>query len=310
MITVPVRHAIRPPITYSGNPFELAQEGRVQWNLQRLKFLQRSAGRLSKRILLIIPVKSDNRSFNDSTTTIFGRECVEQLIESFLDYGRGPNESSIKPKNFTIDIEILRIQDGQSHEDDFNRLFTLAKAKTPSTDLAMLFSPTKGGLPDVFGDFKRTAETRHGLQTICIAAKAANDSKNRKHPKTGKFQNLLPQFMGNVSMKLNLKLGNINHSFELSETLRDLLFVQPEVPKQEGAVATMAQPADLKNKKIVDTMILGGDVSHPLKGSADPSIAAIVGSVDKYFAKYLGSVRYQQGETEVSDAQLLYLDSS
>jgi hypothetical protein len=149
--------------------------------------------------------------------------------------------------------------------------------------LAVLFSPAKNALPDVFGDFKRTAETRVGLHTVCIAGRAVNDAKTHKN-KNGQIKNLLPQLLGNVSMKLNLKLGNINHSFSLADDVPDKMFLQSP---------------DSNQNTLVDTMILGGDVTHPLRGSADPSIAAIVGSVDEHFAKYLGSVRYQQGGTEV-----------
>lgn len=40
-------------------------------------------------------------------------------------------------------------------------------------------------------------------------------------------------------------------------------------------------------------MIMGADVTHPTVASPDgmPSIAAVVGSVDKEFGKFLGSMR-------------------
>jgi eukaryotic translation initiation factor 2C len=72
--------------------------------------------------------------------------------------------------------------------------------------------------------------------------------------------------MTNIMMKINLKLGGINH------------IVQPV--------------ADRLRK---DTMVLGADLIHPGTGAypGTPSIAAIVGSVDDHAGMCLGSMRLQ-----------------
>jgi len=107
-------------------------------------------------------------------------------------------------------------------------------------------------------------------------------------PRFPKELNRLGQYMGNVSMKVNLKLDHTNHSVELPADVRDLL-ISKALPTSHDSP-----------QEIIDTIILGADVTHPLKGSSKPSIAAIVGSVDKHLSRYLGSVRYQPGGKEVS----------
>jgi eukaryotic translation initiation factor 2C len=52
----------------------------------------------------------------------------------------------------------------------------------------------------------------------------------------------------------------------------------------------------------IDTMILGADVTHTQKDSAarSHSLAALVGSVDRTFGQFYGSMRYQQKDKDVS----------
>ena len=80
-------------------------------------------------------------------------------------------------------------------------------------------------------------------------------------------------------MKLNLRLGNANHSAAVS-ALNDNI------------------PGFTTNK---DLMILGADVVHPGTKSAKgtPSIAAVIGSIDGDFARFRGSARRQEGKLEI-----------
>ncbi|KAL1798315.1 hypothetical protein ACET3X_002352 [Alternaria dauci] len=281
MITVPIRNTARPLISYSSGNISASNNSKVQWNLGGKKFLETAARGLSTEILLLVPEMFQRRLLNSTTTAEYGHRYVQELIRAFLLYGNGPNETPLRVQDFKINVQRFEVQEGKNCEPEFNQHMATSKA-----GLAVLLSPTRGGLPDVFADFKRVAETYHGMHSICIAAKAAHDSENSRGA-GGSIVNRLPQYMANVAMKLNLKLGNINHSFVLHDTLKQKMFTA--VDNQEHGLS------------VVDTMILGGDVTHPMKGSAGPSIAAIVGSVDDRFAKYPGSVRYQKGSTEIID---------
>ncbi|KAF2644033.1 Piwi-domain-containing protein [Massarina eburnea CBS 473.64] len=83
--------------------------------------------------------------------------------------------------------------------------------------------------------------------------------------------------MCNVAMKTNLKLGNINHAIDMTSS--DI-----EQASQD-----------------VDLIILGADVTHTQRESAIdmPSLAAVVGSVDETFGKFLGSMHPQGHNEEV-----------
>lgn len=80
-------------------------------------------------------------------------------------------------------------------------------------------------------------------------------------------------YVRNLSMKLNLRFGNSNH------TLDSVLLKR------------------LGNRKV---MIMGADVTHPGAGSINgtPSIAAVVASVDKQFARYSGQMRLNPSRQE------------
>ncbi|KAJ3027930.1 argonaute 1 [Rhizophlyctis rosea] len=80
-----------------------------------------------------------------------------------------------------------------------------------------------------------------------------------------------PQYCANVCMKLNLKLGGAN-----SKTNSDLTWFTGK-----------------------PTMVIGADVTHPGLGDrTSPSIAAVVGSLDRSCAFYRSSIRVQDGGEE------------
>jgi hypothetical protein len=126
-----------------------------------------------------------------------------------------------------------------------------------------------------YNSFKDMTDRQFGIQSICITKEKALSGE-------------VLQYLGNVSMKINIKCTGINHS--------------------------AGDPVDKFNEslqqKLKDTMILGADVTHPSMASIEgcPSIAAIVGSVDVHGGKFLGSMRLQSTERtdrEVSDTSNL-----
>ena len=90
---------------------------------------------------------------------------------------------------------------------------------------------------------------------------------------------------GDEQFELNVRLGNTNHSIE--STNFDVL------PKDSNGHC--------------DTLILGADVVHPGVSSVEgtPSIAALVGSVDSSYDKYLGSMRMQKYDPSVKSTEVI-----
>ncbi|KAJ1988401.1 hypothetical protein H4R33_002442 [Dimargaris cristalligena] len=112
----------------------------------------------------------------------------------------------------------------------------------------------------VYGDIKRISDTRMGIVTQCMQL-----SKIRKP------NNI--QYMANVALKVNVKLGGINSHLE---------------PKQTAFLSNGS------------TMVIGADVTHPAPGnSTDPSIAAVVGSVDNLVTRFISEVSVLPPRTEV-----------
>jgi eukaryotic translation initiation factor 2C len=93
------------------------------------------------------------------------------------------------------------------------------------------------------------------------------------------------QYFANVALKVNMKLGGINHAVD------------------EASIGKLRLPP---------TMLVGMDVTHPgpstVKGT--PSIAAVVASADLRFSQYPASMRIQETKKEVcrrlSSSQSVY----
>lgn len=86
-------------------------------------------------------------------------------------------------------------------------------------------------------------------------------------------------YWSNIALKMNLKMAGTNH--------------------------TVA--GNVTSNVMKDTLVLGADVTHPGPGSIPgcPSIASIVGSVDSWAGRFLGSMRLQHNsKTEVSVPEL------
>lgn len=109
----------------------------------------------------------------------------------------------------------------------------------------------------VYNHVKYVADRVEGLHTIC-----AVDTK---------FCRAAPDFLANIGLKFNLKLGGTNHSID---------------PTKLGLVS--------EGK----TMIVGIDVTHASPGSFEPSIAGVVASIDKDLAQWPAELRAQETSRE------------
>ncbi|RZB65908.1 Protein argonaute 16 isoform E [Glycine soja] len=116
---------------------------------------------------------------------------------------------------------------------------------------------------DIYGPWKKKCLSEIGVVTQCIAPVKITD-----------------QYLTNVLLKINSKLGGIN------------------------SLLTIEHSGHLPLIKDIPTMILGMDVSHNLPGRLDsPSITAVVGSRHwPLISRYRASVRMQASKEEMIDA--------
>ena len=121
----------------------------------------------------------------------------------------------------------------------------------------------------IYPGIKTLCDTKLGLHSVCMQLEKA-----LKEPKKQ------DQYLSNVALKVNTKLGGINHTVD------------------EGALEWL---------KTAPTMVVGMDVTHPSPTSiaGTPSVAAVVANVDDTFAQFPVSLRVQEGRKEVSNSNTL-----
>ena len=112
----------------------------------------------------------------------------------------------------------------------------------------------------VYCGLKRICDMELGVHTVGMQPSKATNAKGQG------------MYFGNVALKLNMKLGGMNH------------------------VLDDASMRWLRQEMLRDTMLVGIDVTHAGMGSkaGSPSLAAIVASVDHNFTNYPADLRMQR----------------
>lgn len=139
----------------------------------------------------------------------------------------------------------------------------LSKRPKPSFVLVLLENRDNYIYPGI----KRIGDVELGINTIHMQIEKALAKGD---------PNKQDQYFSNVALKVNTKLGGLNHLLD------------------ERAMKWLTK------KK---TMMVGIDVTHPGPGSREgtPSIAAVVASVDDSFVQFPASLRIQQTKKEMLD---------
>ncbi|KAA8498641.1 Protein argonaute-3 [Porphyridium purpureum] len=142
----------------------------------------------------------------------------------------------------------------------------------------LIFVLTDRGDPKWYQAVKTFGDTRLGVVTQVVKKK----NVEKKDPST----------CANIILKLNAKVG------------------------MQGKNHVTAPPRGSLRNAFEDKpfMVLGADVTHPHPGSSQPSISALVGSVDRNMARYAGEVMRQENSkqeliTSFRDSLIKILDS-
>ena len=121
----------------------------------------------------------------------------------------------------------------------------------------------------LYDTLKSLFDLTYGIPSVCCIG--------------SKFDRKSEQIYANVAMKVNQKLGGVNHVVEIKKMT----------------------PLDTQ------TILFGIDVTHPSPGSSEtaPSIAGVVASIDAMFSQYPASMRRQQGYKEmVTDLEEMIIE--
>ena len=229
-----------PRITYS-NKEVMPKDG--SWNLIGLEFYQ--------------GMKMDNWVIIDFVG------IREDNLYKFVDELRGVGHNSGVTISDPLDLVNPKIN---SRDDEFRKICAIEQEfaqlhKKYRPDMFMVFLNEKKPFPlpnkDMYKHVKRICDYELGVLSQCV--------KDKNIFKVSKST------IANICLKINAKLGGINHIIERSTTSFAHLFKKP-------------------------IMFIGADVNHPHVGMDEvmPSIAAAVGSIDAKLAKYVSSVRFQK----------------
>ncbi|XP_020617491.1 protein argonaute-2-like isoform X2 [Orbicella faveolata] len=135
-------------------------------------------------------------------------------------------------------------------DSDVENLFCKWVVEIPDLQLIMVVLPERS--KRLYPEIKRVGDIVLGIPTQCVLSKYVQQAK--------------PDLCANIALKINAKLGGINHVIDLAD--KSPVFREPVI-------------------------IFGADVTHIFPSNKIPSIAAVVASMDTNAAKYRAQVRAQ-----------------
>ena len=220
--------------------------------------------------------KQPGKWFQDKCHYVAGQKCTNWCLvdlaglsdnlfkEVVMGFSKVGKENGMTISGNKADI--LRIsgsmRDAEEHvgnvEEKLKQAVKYFEKDGKKLEMILFIFPYKGNF--LYDRIKQLCDMKYNIVTQCCL-------KGNLFGKEGKIN---PQVIGNICLKINSKLGGINH-----------------------VLASKSRPPMLKRP----VMVMGADVSHPGAESrgSKPSIAAIVGSVEPKAANYEVEVRIQDG---------------
>ncbi|OGM39414.1 putative piwil3 protein [Aspergillus bombycis] len=261
LITVEGRILDQPNIMYRGNSTVKQFPG--SWNLISTKF-NIPGQRLRKWSYLLLSDKEVQETFPDVKSF---QPVVNKLQAALLDTGVLVDAPLIG--------KIIKVD-----KDKTKDLDNVLQRAAENLDLLYIILPEKDSR--WYPVIKRLCDVEYGLQTICSVGSKLVAKKGQTRDQ---YDKALDQYMRNVAMKFNLKLGGTNHAVD-----------------------------DLRSSIITEdkTMIIGLDVTHPTGSSQGfsvtaPSVAAMVASIDKGLGQWPATIQLQSrgGKEEIDSLDIM-----
>ncbi|KAJ7117885.1 argonaute-like protein [Mycena crocata] len=260
MAVIPGRELNPPRLSYSKGT---ANVRNGSWNIMDVKF-HRGATVSSWWVLVV----RDGREVLEGKTDPQLRNLVTKFREKLQRSGM--QISNDLPARLLVTPPLQNLQDA-SREKALQEIKTILvdnlkpPAKKPSFILVLLSHRDNYIYPGI----KRLGDVDLGVHTIHMQlSKALGDERKQD------------QYLSNVALKANSKLGGMNHLLDTNATKW------------------------LTKEK---TMIVGIDVTHPGPTSREgsPSIAAVVASVDDAFVQFPASLRIQRPDPNRESKEML-----
>lgn len=272
-MTVPARQLNVAKIKYRDAFTDL--DGSGMWRLANQPFLQTENRFNGGVYFLFSPDCVEDQATTDDYLGFFFQHCTWNGVGGLNGFNGVNAYNSTNMPGLTVT--------------DFDGAVVAAKNSGAGLVILILPDNNKTNLK-FYANFKIAVDQIHGMKSLCLCEKKIMSQNLRPMPQRVTDHDRFAGYARNVGMKLNLRLGNKNHS------------VMPdEIQKCMTGNAN-------KNKPF---MLLGADVVHPSGGCIDgtPSIAAVVGSIDQDFGKFRGSARRQAPRAEIiADMEIMVLE--
>ncbi|KAG6897857.1 hypothetical protein C0992_009995 [Termitomyces sp. T32_za158] len=255
MAVIPARELVPPRLSYkAGRPPNVSNGS---WNILDVKF--HKGAQVSSWWVVVV---------RDGVNTISGPDDprLAALVQGFSSKleRSGVVMPPGRPRLIPINLgpernDPNRVKAIGSIRSTFKEHLSKAQGHKPNFILVLLENRDNYVYPAI----KRIGDVELGLHTVHMQLnKALTDEKKQD------------QYFSNVALKVNTKLGGINHLLD------------------DAAMKWLTK------KK---TMMVGIDVTHPGPGSREgtPSIAALVASIDDSFVQFPASLRIQKSKQEM-----------
>ncbi|GJJ14721.1 hypothetical protein Clacol_008988 [Clathrus columnatus] len=250
MAVVPARVLSPPTVVYNGGRNARINNDKASWNLQNQKFYK---GMQLKNWGIFI-INTSNEDFQGPTDARL-LELIKIFAESAGACGITVAE---RPTILGAKLDQTKLNNSRILQD-----FLLDKLKPAlAARLSFLLVILSTGDKRIYGSIRRICDVELGISATCVQSQKIRSERGQ------------PQYIANCCMKINAKLGGVNHALDSSS-------------------------ASWLSKEL--TMLVGMDVTHPGPGSikGTPSIAGVVASYDSDFALYPASLKLQKTKQEM-----------
>ena len=263
LITVPGRVLSIPKIEYNASSIVTVREG--SWNFAGKQLYQPVPLKLQWQCLRFVignpnnnipPTKSLDGILNDfwSTMTKSGIESQRPLVET-------TSARSLQSLVSNTEALLKRVSHREANSGPSTQrgigpnpsAGQPMEKKASDPHLLLIILPSNAN--ELYRSIKTIADVRLGIHTVCVIG-----DKNDKKRFYGDYR---VQYNANVALKINLKLGGMNHTLANHSEALGLIVDQ-------------------------STMVVGIDVTHPSPGSREgaPSIFAVVASMDRHLSQW------------------------
>ncbi|KAJ7201035.1 argonaute-like protein [Mycena pura] len=251
MAVVPGRILPAPGVQYrKGTP---DVDDRASWNLRNVEF--QKGGKLDNWAVLVIRDNNNRDEFSG-----VGDPELQNTMKGFVQMCNKSGMQVVPPK------EYREVRLPAKSFTDPTRGQAIGAIRTTIGTIPfkprLVFVILSNGDKHIYAGIKHLFDSYLDVASVCV-----HSAKIRKEK--GQLQ-----YFANVALKVNIKMGGVNHS--LDRQSMQWLNEQP-------------------------TMLVGIDVTHPGPGSAKgtPSIAAVVASTDQYYAQFPASMEIQESKKEM-----------